>query len=97
MEKKYPGRRAIPVGGIFFLSVYIRLFNPGKRYIFVTKLKPRKKSYCFLIVNKDGCCESENHCPGNSYDNVINVFVGWPLLYLENENEADRNNIMLYF
>ena len=91
--EKMPIRRAILVGGIFFLSVYVKCFNPGKQDIFVTRLKLREKSYWFLIVNKDCCCELEDHSPGNSYDNVISLFVDWPHLWviasLENENEAD--------
>lgn len=63
---------------------------------FCHKIKNSGKSYWFLIVNKDGSCESENHCSGNSYDNVINVFVDWPHVWVILTNYTE-NNIMLYF
>ena len=80
--KKYPGREAVPVGGIFFPFFLLRFFNPSKWGIFITRLKRGEKSYWFLIVNRDGCCESKNYSSGNSYNNDVNVFVDWPYVWV---------------
>lgn len=75
----------------FLLTWYFLI--PDKRDIFVIRLKPREKSYWLLIVNRDGCCKSKNHCSSNSCDNFITVFVDWPhvwvIAFLEKENDAD--------
>ena len=95
------GKKNIPVSWLFFLSVYMKLFNPSKQDILVTRSTPREKPNCFWLqtkmaaVSQNIMAQTNFMIPSPSFLSIGHMYgllVLWKMKIKQTEN-----NIMLYF
>ena len=100
MEEKYPIGRLSRWTGYFFLSIYMRLFKPGKWDIFVLRLNCGKNHIGFWLSTKMVAVNQKFIAQATLMMSSMFLSVGHMyglLLFWKMKMKQTANNIMLYF